>query len=280
MAMTTTDTLRVTLLGSGSSAGVPRIGGDWGACDPREPKNRRTRGGLLVQRWRGPASDPAAATTVLVDTSPDLREQLLAAEVKRIDAVLYSHDHADQTHGIDDLRAFFITHRRRVRVWMDDPTRDTLMRRFGYCFRGEGLYPAVLDDAGSLEPGEPVRIDGPGGPIEALPLAQDHGTTTSLGFRFGPVAYSNDVVMIADETFSALGGLDLWFVDALRYRPHPTHAHVERALEWVERLKPRHAVLVNMHIDLDYAQLKAELPGGVEPGYDGWRADFAVQPDG
>lgn len=272
-----TDTLRITLLGSGSSAGVPRIGGDWGACDPKEPRNQRSRGGLLVQRWIGPPGDPMQATTVLVDTSPDLRSQLLAAHVKRVDAVLYSHDHADQTHGIDDLRAFYITHRTRIPVYMDEATRASLHRRFGYCFKGENGYPAILDDVGTLTSGVSVRVIGPGGAIEALPLAQDHGGIVSFGFRFGRAAYSNDVVAMSDEVLAALVGLDLWIVDALRYKPHPTHAHLARSLEWIGQVRPKRAVLTNLHIDMDYRTLEAELPAGVEPGYDGWKLDLPDQ---
>ncbi len=273
-----TNTLRITLLGSGSSAGVPRIGGDWGACDPKEPRNYRTRGGLLVQRWRGAPSHPLEATTILVDTSPDLRAQLLAADVQRVDAVLYSHDHADQTHGIDDLRAFYITHRVRIPVYMDEATRASLRRRFGYCFKSVGEYPAILDDAGTLTPGAPLRIDGPGGSISVLPLSQYHGGVLSMGFRFGRVAYSNDVVSMSDDVLLALEGLDLWIVDALRYKPHPTHAHLARSLEWIGQVRPKHAVLTNLHIDMDYRTLAEQLPNGVEPGYDGWRQDLPADP--
>jgi phosphoribosyl 1,2-cyclic phosphate phosphodiesterase len=273
-----TDTLRITLLGSGSSAGVPRIGGDWGACDPKEPRNQRTRGGLLVQRWRGPPGRPLEATTILIDTSPDLRAQLLAADVQRVDAVLYSHDHADQTHGIDDLRAFYITHRTRIPVYMDDATRASLHTRFGYCFKSVSGYPAILDDAGVLTPGASLRVDGPGGSIEALPLAQDHGGVQSMGFRFGPAAYSNDVVSMGADVLTALEGLDLWIVDALRYKPHPTHAHLARTLEWIGQVRPKHAVLTNLHIDMDYRILADQLPKGVEPGYDGWRRDLPAEP--
>lgn len=272
-----TGTRRITLLGAGSSAGVPRIGGDWGACDPNEPRNQRSRGGLLVQQWQGEPGDPLEATTVLIDTSPDLRAQLLAADVKRVDAVLYSHDHADQTHGIDDLRAFYITHRARIPVYMDEVTRASLHQRFGYCFKSENGYPAILDDAGALTPGVPLRVSGPGGSIQALPLAQDHGGVVSLGFRFGQAAYSNDVVALRQEVLSALTGLDLWIVDALRHKPHPTHAHLAQTLAWIGQVRPKHAVLTNMHIDLDYRTLAAELPPGVEPGYDGWRIELPVE---
>lgn len=269
-------TLRVTLLGCGSSGGVPRADGDWGQCDPKEPKNRRSRCSLLVQRWRDAPTTAAESTTVLIDTAPELREQL-AGRVSHIDAILYSHDHADQTHGIDDVRALVLRMRRRIPVYMDAPTRRTMHARFGYCFFGEGAYPAILDDAGILSDLEDLTIDGPGGAITFKPLAQDHGNgVVSLGFRFGPAAYSNDVVAIPEQSFAELGELSLWFVDALRRRPHPTHAHLEMALEWAARLQPARTVLTDMHLDMDYRTLLAELPAGVEPGYDGLVIDLAV----
>jgi phosphoribosyl 1,2-cyclic phosphate phosphodiesterase len=262
-------TLRLTILGCGSSGGVPRADGAWGACDPNEPKNRRSRCSLLAQRWRGPVGDPAEATTILIDTAPELRLQMMNTGVKRMDAVLFSHDHADQTHGLDDLRVYALLARKRVPVFMDDATRATLRMRFDYCFEMRGGYPPILEDSGDVRHGEPITIDGPGGPIAALPLAQDHGGVTSYGFRFGAVAYSNDVVALPDKTMAALRGLDVWIVDALRYTPHPTHAHLERVLTWVDALQPQRTILTNMHIDLDYGRLKAELPAHVEPGYDG-----------
>lgn len=266
-------TLRVTILGCGSSGGVPRVGGDWGACDRNEPKNRRTRCGLLLELWKG-APEAGEATTVLIDTSPDLREQLLAARTTRIDAIVYSHDHADQTHGLDDVRALALRMRRRIPVWLDAATRATLERRFSYVFNGEGGYPAILTIAGEIAPHAPLTIDGPGGSLTLTPLAQDHGGVQSLGFRIGRFAYSNDVAQLPAETLAALHGLDVWIVDALRYTPHPTHAHLERTLGWIEALKPRRAALTNMHVDLDYATLLQELPRGVEPAYDGWRVDL------
>ena len=269
-------TLRVTILGCGSSGGVPRVGGDWGVCDPREPRNRRTRCGLLLQRWRGGA-EQGEATTVLIDTSPDLREQLLAANVTRIDAIVFSHDHADQTHGIDDVRALAIRMRRRIPAYMDETTRATLEHRFRYVFHGEGGYPAILSIVGGLEPHAPVEIDGPGGALSLKPLLQDHGGIPSLGFRFGAIAYSNDVAQLPDETLAALNGLDLWIVDALRYAPHPTHAHLERTLGWIAAIKPRRTILTNLHIDLDYRTLERELPRGVEPAHDGWRLDIPAE---
>lgn len=260
---------RFTILGSGSSGGVPRIGGDWGACDPNEPKNRRTRCSLLVQRWEGASRAPEAATTVLIDTSPDFREQALAAGIAHVDGVLFSHDHADQTHGIDDLRVLAIAMRRQASVWMDAPTRASLMQRFRYCFEGAKGYPAILKDAGVLEAGAAVTVAGPGGSVAAIPLAQNHGPIPSLGFRFGGFAYSNDLLDMPEATLARLEGLEVWVVDALRYTPHPSHAHLERVLAWVERLKPKRTILTNLHVDMDFRTLERELPAGAEPAYDG-----------
>ena len=268
--------LRVTLLGCGSSAGVPRATGDWGVCDPNEPKNRRTRCGLLLQKWRGEKGAAEDATVVLIDTPPDLRLQLAAAQPHHIDHVLISHDHADQVNGFDDLRAFVVKFRRQIPVSMDAPTWASVSARFGYAFKSQGGYPAIVTHGPRLAPLQPLRVEGPGGPLELVPLEQDHGFMRSLGFRAGPVGYSNDLVAMPEASFEALAGLDLWIVDALRETPHPTHAHVGKALEWIERLKPAHAVLTNLHIDLDYATLKAKLPAGVEPGYDGWSAEFPI----
>lgn len=269
-------TLRVTVLGCGSSGGVPRATGFWGACDPNEPRNRRTRCGLMLQLWRGAAGKAEEATCVLIDTAPDLHAQLAREKPHHIDAVIYSHDHADQTHGIDDLRAFYIDHKKRIPTYMDAPTRALLTMRFKYCFEGFGGYPAILEIADELAPLRDVAIDGPGGPMVVTPILQDHGQAPSLGFRVGPAAYSNDVVAMPEESFNALCDLDLWIVDALRETPHPTHAHLARTLEWIARLKPAHAVLTNMTHELDYATLKARLPAGIEPAYDGWRADLAL----
>ncbi|MBI1250090.1 MAG: MBL fold metallo-hydrolase [Alphaproteobacteria bacterium] len=269
-------TLRVTILGCGSSGGVPRADGAWGACDPNEPRNRRSRCGMLLQKWRGGPGDPADATTVLIDTSPDLRTQMMTTGVKHIDAVLFSHDHADQTHGLDDLRVYALLKRRRVSVFMDALTRETLTRRFDYCFVMRGGYPPILEDAGDLRHREPVRVDGPGGALEAIPLDQDHGGMPSLGFRVGAFGYSNDVVRLPGHTLAALRGLDVWVVDALRYTTHPTHAHLEQTLAWIADIRPNRAILTNMHIDLDYRRLAAELPAGVEPAHDGLAFDIAL----
>ncbi len=258
-------TLTFTILGCGSSAGVPRLGSGWGACDPANPRNRRRRCSLLVER-RG----ERGVTRILVDASPDLREQLLAADVHHLDAVLFTHEHADHTHGIDDLRALAIHQRRRVPVYLDEPTSRVLRLRFRYCFETlpGSSYPQILEEH-RLEPGIPVVIEGAGGPLTALPLAQDHGDIISLGFRFGGLAYSADLVGLPPDSIRALTGLEVWIVDALRHTPHPSHFSLDDALEWIERLKPRRAILTNMMGDLDYAALQARLPPHVEPAYDG-----------
>lgn len=268
-------TLEFTILGSGSSGGVPRIDGNWGDCDPANPRNRRSRCSLLVRR-RDASGGPE--TTLVVDTSPDLREQALAARVKRLDAVLLTHDHADQVHGLDDVRAFALVQRSRIDVHMDEATKATLLRRFGYIFVGEGGYPAICNLHRIPPHGTAWGVGGPSGAIPVVTFDQDHGGVRSVGYRFGGLAYSSDVVDLDDAAFKALENLDVWIVDALRWVPHPTHAHVDRALEWIARARPRRAILTNMHIDLDYETLKSKLPPGVEPGYDGLR--FELQIDG
>lgn len=271
-----TGTLRATILGCGSSGGVPRIGGAdgrgiWGACDPHNPKNRRRRCSLLVER-------PGAqgTTTILVDTSPDMRAQLLDAQVSSLDAVLITHEHADQLHGVDDLRMVAMNMRRRVDVWSDSRTFEVVLERFGYCFRqpSGSDYPAILNAHTFPEPFAALEIDGAGGMIPLLAFRQGHGQIHSLGFRFGSLAYSSDVHELDDEAFTALAGIEVWIVDALRYTPHPSHSHVGRTLEWIARVKPKRAVLTNMHVDLDYEKLKAQLPQGVEPAFDGLQLEF------
>lgn len=266
--------LEVTILGCGSSGGVPRADGEWGACDPANSKNARSRCSLLVRR-RGQGAEHE--TTAIVDTSPDLRLQTAQAGVKRLDAVLLSHDHADQVHGLDDVRAFFLRQRARIPCHMDAATDATMMRRFGYIFEGEGGYPAICDRRPLPPHGETFEVDGPSGPIPVVTFDQDHGEVRSVGYRFGGVAYSSDVVNLDDEAFEALRGLDVWIVDALRYRPHPTHAHLERTLAWIERARPRRAILTNLHIDLDYETLLTELPRGVEPAFDGLRFEHELE---
>jgi phosphoribosyl 1,2-cyclic phosphate phosphodiesterase len=265
------DRLEAVILGSGSSSGVPRLGGadgrgDWGACDPENPKNRRRRCSLLVRR-----RSASGETVLLVDTAPDLREQLLAARVTRLDAVLITHDHADQLHGIDDLRAIAYLMRRRIPVYGESDSMARIRQRFGYCFDTPvgSDYPPILDVRGFDAPFVPFDVSGPGGPITVAPFLQTHGRIHSLGFRFGPIAYSSDVNKLGDDAFDVLSGVEIWIVDALRYAPHPSHADVATALGWISRVRPRNAVLTNLHIDLDYETLRAELPDGVEPAYDG-----------
>jgi len=267
--------LRFTILGSGSSGGVPRADGLWGACDPAEPRNRRSRCSGLVRRL-GPGDD-GHETTVLIDTSPDLRCQTAGAGVTRLDAVLYTHDHADQSHGIDDLRAFYLTSRQRTPCFMDEATYDTLTTRFRYIFESKTGYPAICDPRRLPPHGEPWRIDGPSGAIPVVTFDQDHGGVRSVGYRFGDVAYSSDVVDFPPESMAALQGLDVFVVDALRYIPHTTHAHLAKALEWIEILKPARAILTNLHQDMDYAALTSQLPANVVPAYDGltFDSDFA-----
>jgi phosphoribosyl 1,2-cyclic phosphate phosphodiesterase len=262
-------TLTFTILGCASSGGVPRPALGWGVCDPDNPKNRRRRCSLLVER-----RSEAGVTRVLIDTGPDLREQLIDAKVDWLDAVLYTHEHADHTHGIDDLRGVFLKNRRRVEVYADDATSRMLTTRFAYCFiqPAGSEYPPILN-LHELRAGRAVTIDGKGGPITALPFAQDHGDVISLGFRIGGLAYSSDLHDLPEASIPALAGLDVWIVDALRYTPHPSHFSVSDALAWIERIKPRRAVLTNMHTDLDYEALRAKLPEGVVPAYDGMRIE-------
>lgn len=260
-------TYTFTILGCGSSGGVPRVGQGWGDCDPANPKNRRRRCSLLVER-----EGAEGRTTVLIDTSPDLREQLLGANVGALDAVLYSHDHADHTHGIDDLRPLALTQRKRLDVYTDERTSALLHERFGYCFETPlgSDYPPILREH-RLHEGRELTISGKGGEISALPFPMQHGSTTALGFRIGGTAYSCDVNDLPPASLPALEGLDLWIVDALRYRPHPSHFSVDDALAWIERMKPRRAVLTNLHNDLDYEALRTRLPANVEPAYDGMK---------
>ncbi len=262
--------LDFTILGCGSSGGVPRVDGNWGDCDPSEPKNRRSRCSLLVRK-----AGEGGETVAVVDTSPDFRSQMIAAQVRRLDAVLYTHDHADQAHGIDDVRAFYINQRKLIPTWMDAATRDSLVRRFEYIFRQHGGYPAILADRLIAPHGEAWSVDGPGGAIPVRTFDLDHGEIRAVGYRIGDVAYTPDVLQVPEESFAALEDLDVWIVDALRWTTHPTHANVERALGWIERAKPRRAILTNMHIDIDYNDIARKLPDNVVPAFDGLRFQSA-----
>jgi phosphoribosyl 1,2-cyclic phosphate phosphodiesterase len=261
--------LRLTILGCGSSGGVPRIGPMWGACDPTNPKNRRLRCSALLERI-----GRNGRTSVLIDTSPDLREQLLSVRADRLDAVLFTHDHADHTHGIDDIRAVAYAMKGRIPAYFDAETGKSLKDRFGYCFKtpdGSG-YPPILDGY-TIGAGDTVSIKGPGGEIQALAIPQMHGDITSLGFRFGGIAYSPDISGLPESSVPMLEGLAVWVVDALRYTRHESHFSVKEALGWIERIKPKRAILTHMTGELDYTKLARELPQGVEPAYDGMVID-------
>jgi len=249
--------MKVTILGCGASTGVPAIGPNWGACDPNDPRNRRRRASLLVE---------VGAVAILFDMSPDLREQLLDAGVRRLDAVVMTHAHADHLHGIDEMRQLNQLMGAAIPLWGDGRTLAEIRRRFGYALdppaEPGGYYKPVL---------EPREITGPfavrGVPL--IPFAQDHGFSTTLGFRIGSAAYSTDVTQLDDAAFAALAGIELWIVDCMRRTPHPTHSHLERTLGWIDRVRPRRAILTHMDHTLDYRSLSAELPLSVEPGRDG-----------
>lgn len=254
--------MRVTVLGCGPSTGVPVIGGNWGRCDPNDPRNRRRRVSVLVE---------ISGVVILIDTSPDLREQLLDAGVSWIDAVVMTHAHADHLHGIDDLRSVNRLMRSAIALYADAPNLAEIESRFGYVFKpieqpGHFYKPTLVPH----QIAGPFKIRG----ISVLPFEQDHGFSTTLGFRIGGFAYSTDVAELDDNAFAALEGVELWIVDCLRREAHPTHAHLAKTLSWIARVRPRRAVLTHMDQSLDYCELCAELPNGVEPGYDGLVIDL------
>jgi len=254
--------VRLRILGCGTSSGVPRVGGDWGQCDRDEPRNRRRRASILVEHEEA---------RILVDTSPDLREQLLDAQVSDVEAVIWTHDHADHCHGIDDLRQLYFARRRPVAGYARQDTLDLLRRRFGYAFEGKGGYPSVV--SGDLLPNH-MNLAG----LSIRAVDQPHGPITSAGLRFDgggmAIGYSTDFDTLTDDMAMLFEGLDLWVVDALRRRPHPTHPHLELTLEWIRRLAPKRAILTHMDNSMDYRTLCAEVPDGVEPGYDGMEIDL------
>ena len=249
--------MRVTMLGCGGSGGVPLITGHWGRCDPSNPRTARRRPSILVED---------NGSTILVDTGPDLRAQLLDAGCRRVDAVLYTHAHADHVHGIDDLRGLNFAMGGAIDAYGRQDTLHEIARRFSYVFE------QAHDGTGPFRPqltanliGRDFRAAG----IDVVAFDQDHGDSTSTGFRFGPFAYSTDIVGLNDAAFALLAGVEVWIVGCLRADPHPAHAHLERVLQWVERLKPERAILTHMNHTMDYAELAATLPSGVEPGFDG-----------
>lgn len=267
------DLLRITLLGTGSSGGVPRIGPEgpnWGACDPANPRNRRRRCALLAERIGA-----KGRTTVLFDAGPDMRDQLIDARAGLLDAVVFTHDHADHCHGIDDLRMVAFNRRARLPAWMDAATEAALTRRFGYIFETPpgSSYPPILD-LHRIE--GPVRIDGAGGVLEAVPFVVPHGDIHALGFRIGPMAYTPDISAMSDEAWEAVRDLDCWVLDSLRYKPHISHANVETALGWIAEARPRRAYLTNLHVDIDYETLARETPESVMPAHDGLTLEYPL----
>jgi phosphoribosyl 1,2-cyclic phosphate phosphodiesterase len=263
--------LQITILGCGSSGGVPRLGGRWGACDPSNPRNRRRRCALLVERK---AAD-GGVTRALVDAGPDMRDQLLDAGVGLLDAVLFTHEHADHVHGIDDLRQIAFNRRARLPCWASATTAETLRRRFGYVFETPpgSEYPPILD-LHLIKGG--FSVEGPGGALAVTPFEVQHGRIRALGFRFGPVAYLPDVSAMTDEAWAAVADLDCWIIDALRYEPHDSHSHLEQTLDWIARARPRSALITNMHIDLDHDRVAAETPSNVAPAHDGMTLTFRI----
>ena len=260
--------LRFTILGCGSSGGVPRVGGNWGACDPNEPRNARRRCSLLVQRL-----SMSGTTSVLIDTSPDLRVQLLDAGVGVLDAVVYTHEHADHTNGLDDLRIVAMNRAGRIPVYASHGAGKAITKRFDYAFEKppEALHRPFLD---LTEIETTFSVDGPGGAVTITPIDVEHGNTPTFGFRIGQLAYLPDVSAIPRDVWSKFENLDCWIVDALRRHPHPTHSHLGQTLEWIECAAPRMALLTNMHTDLDYKTVCRETPSNVAAAYDGFRIEY------
>ncbi len=259
--------MKVTILGCGGSGGVPLAGaepgGVWGVCDPKNPRNRRLRVSILVETH---------GKKILIDCSPDLREQLIANRVTSLDAVLITHPHADHCHGLDELRALSHAQQHPIPAYLEHRTHKTLTERFDYIFTSshtlDRLYPALMEDhAIGYGPFEMVGID-------AVAFRQDHGNMDSTGFKIGPIAYSTDVKALDEAAFAALEGTELWIVDCLRYDPHPTHSHFDQTLEWIARVKPKRAILTHMNQAVDYETIRAQCPAGVEPGYDGMVIDL------
>ncbi len=254
--------MKVTILGCGGSLGVPMVGNQWGTVDRTNPKNRRRRPSILVE---------FDDTALLVDTGPDLRQQLLDAGVESLDAVLYTHMHADHVAGLDDLRALTWKKQEPIPAFADAPTAAELAARFAYAVAGvrydRGLYFPIIDLT-TIEPGT-LTFDGAKNDPVVQAFAQNHGAGYSMGYRFGDVAYSTDVSDLDEDAWAALDGVKVWIVDATRREPHPSHTHLDQTLEWVERLAPERAFLTHMNHTMDYAELLAFAPKGVEPAYDG-----------
>ena len=250
--------MKITILGCGAAGGVPAIGSGWGRCDPANPKNRRRRPSILIEE---------AGKTILVDTSPDFREQILSVDINHLDAVLFTHSHADHLHGIDDLREVNRAMKAPIPVYATETTLAEINHRFDYVFTPLDLTKDSIYKPWLIPHSIVGHFEAAG--IEVIAFDQDHGFSRTTGYRFGNFAYSTDVMDILESSMAKLEGLDLWIVGCLLDIPHVTHAHVGKALEWRERLKPKHLVITHMSGRLDYETLRRDLPDGVEPAYDG-----------
>lgn len=254
--------MKLTVLGCGTSSGVPRIGNDWGACDPSEPRNRRMRSSILIE------SD---GTTILVDTGPDMRQQLLDADIKRIDHVIWTHEHADHVHGIDELRQLYFALGGPIPCYARPRALGEIKQRFQFSFGGQGPYPAyaqgiALADHAALGAVRMRVADMPHGPITSTALRFEHAGRS--------IAYTTDFTALPAQARECVAGADIWVVDALRRREHPTHPHLAQVLGWIATAKPKRAILTHMDHSMDYATLVRELPDGVEPGYDGMEIEI------
>lgn len=260
------DRYRFTILGCGSSMGVPHPNGYWGDCNPNNPKNKRYRSSLLVERIH----TSGKKTTVVIDTGPDFRSQMINAHVNHLDAVIYTHFHADHCHGISDLRCYAHTQKCLIDVYADAPTLEHLKNASGYCFQTPkgSYYPPILKE--NLINEESVfTIQGQGGAITFCTHLQSHGTINSLGFRIGNIAYCTDVNQFSDKALLNLINLDVLIIDALQFKPHSSHFSVDQALHWIEHLKPKRAILTHMSCSLDYDYVLNYVPPHVEPAYQG-----------
>jgi phosphoribosyl 1,2-cyclic phosphate phosphodiesterase len=266
LTRTDTNVLNCTILGCGPSGGVPQVSFGWGTCDPNNPKNRRKRCSFLVTREMGLDK----RTTILVDTGPDLHDQLLSANVSWVDAVLFTHCHADHVNGIDELVSISRYWKRSIDVYIDGLNAHEIKSNFPYYFRAMPSKTPVIKEH-RIEPNHPFTINGDGGPVSVIPIHQSHGDIQSFGFRFGNLVYSCDLNGIMPDSLPLMADLDTWIVDAVQYEPHPAHFCVSDALAWIDRIRPRRAILTNLYHSLDYEKLRQELPPHVEPAYDGMK---------
>ena len=260
--------LVITILGCGSSGGVPRLGGIWGNCDPKNPKNFRKRCSLLVQRIEN-----KSVTSVLIDTTPDMRQQLLDTNIGQLDAVIYTHEHADHLHGLDDLRMIVINMQKRLQVYASKQTKKSILGRFEYAFKtpAGSPYPPILD---MNDLPKNLQIHGPGGTIDFTTFDVEHGNILVSAIKVNNILYTPDISALKND--DEIKNLDYWILDSLRYKPHPSHINLEEALELINRYKPKKSILTNLHVDLDYTTLLNETPDNVVPAHDGLQIKFKV----